>query len=480
MLRRRWGLALVIVAVLVLLAAGTVALRAALRHPDMVTLSGHVSGWASQMGLDAAPMGLDARTHRAFFITDAAIPGQIPPRGVPSYLDTVDMTTGALVRSVQLGPAPFALVIDEQTARVFVADIVDGTVRMFDARNGAFLRTLSISPLAPNDLAVDAQTGRVFVASTLYNAVSTLDARTGALLRTVRNAGDVLAINEQTGRVFAFIANNGSATNAVAVLDARSGVLLRSVPVNEMPLQIAATTTGGIVAVATYASTLLLDGHTGRIRRTLITRVPQRVVSAAGGRLLLTDYYVGLNAQHLSLVDSRTGQMMRTPVVGVTDANQLAVDRQRGRVFAFSGGPNASGSGTVWMIDARSGAVLHTEAIAGSPAAIAVDERAGRVFVAVGATDRTGAPIGPSNVTVLDARNGHVLQTIPLAMPPTALLVDEQAGHVVVVMGGGAPQTSDTWGWIPPSLRRWLPFLPPSHPSTHVSPSTVRLLDATH
>lgn len=469
---------LVAVLLLAVLAGGSLALHAAWGPEGVVTLSGPVSVWAALMGLDAAPMGLDARTHRAFFITDATLPGQPPTTGEPSHLDTLDTLAGTVLRSVRLGPAPFGLVVDEPTDRVFVADSVDGMVRIFDARSGILLRTQAIGGLAPNDLAVDVRTGRVFVASTLYNAVATLDARTGALLHTVRDVGDVVTVDAQTGRVFAFIANNGSGTNAVAVLDARSGALVRSVPVSQddAPAQITVTAVGPVVTGAT--DYLLLDGRTGQIRRSIPVRVDQRVVAAVGGRLLLTDYYAGPSSTYpIVLFDPRTGQMVHSPMAGVTDVPQFAVDRRRGRVFAAGGIPR--GSASAWMIDARSGRILHTEPIAGSPAAIALDARAGRVFVAVGATDRMANPIGPSGIVVLDARSGRTLRTIPLSGPPTALLVDEPAGHVIVVLGGNAMQTSNAWGWIPQPLRRWLPFIPSPSPVTRVSPSSVRLLDAT-
>jgi hypothetical protein len=86
--------------------------------------------------------------------------------------------------------------------------------------------------------------------------------------------------------------------------------------------------------------------------------------------------------------------------------------------------------------------------------------RAGRVFaVNVGAT--AGRSTG--SISVLDATSGRLVRTVRLGLSPHAAAVDERAGRLAVVgdaVGGAAPVT-DVWGWLPPWLRRWLPFVSP-------------------
>jgi YVTN family beta-propeller protein len=129
----------------------------------------------------------------------------------------------------------------------------------------------------------------------------------------------------------------------------------------------------------------------------------------------------------VSVLDARGGAMLRTVAVG-TQPDAVAVDERAGRVFVVN-----AGSGTVSVLDARSGIVLHTSADPLAPRTVAVDEKTGRVFVANGA-----GPPGQGNVTVggsvsvLDARSGAVLSTVPVGLAPFALAVDEKHGLVFV------------------------------------------------
>jgi len=455
---------LVALALLVAGAASLLALRAALTSgPRTTALSGPVAG-------GAASMGLDPQTHRAFILTGEAGPGQLPPHGAPTYLDVLDTTTGALVRAVPLGPAPFGVVVDTRTARVFVADLLDGTIRLFDARTGAARGAVSLSPLAANAIALDSHTDRVFVASTLSNAVVTLDARSGRLLRTVRGAGDVLTVDARTGRVFAFIANNGGATNPVAVLDARSGALLRTVALSQPPQQVIPLPGAGQVAVAGYTAIMLLDGRTGRVRRTLPLPFGPQIVGETSGRILLT------SGQYLALLDERTGRLVRTLTLGLYAAPPL-LDPQHGHIIAASG---SLGAGHLWVLDARSGVTIQTTMAAPNPVDMALAAHDQRVLIASrGATDQRGIPIGPGSLMVLDARDGRLVRTIALNPRPAALLIDAATGHVFVILGGDAAPPSDTWGWIPSALRRRIPFVPPPPSSSfYINPSSVRMLTA--
>jgi YVTN family beta-propeller protein len=107
----------------------------------------------------------------------------------------------------------------------------------------------------------------------------------------------------------------------------------------------------------------------------------------------------------------------------------LAVDVLTGRVFVTN-----VDSGSVSMLDARSGIVMRTVAVSAFPAAVTVDEHANRAFVvAWGPADSSGRPIGPGGVSVLDARSGTLLRTISVGMRPRAVAVDEQIGRAFVV-----------------------------------------------
>jgi len=106
----------------------------------------------------------------------------------------LDGARGTLLRTTPLGSDPRDLAVDVATRRVFVADAVDNTVSVLDARTGVLLRTVTVNPMplyGAQRLALDAGAGRLFVAasggSTMVGrdpvrALSVLDARTGALV----------------------------------------------------------------------------------------------------------------------------------------------------------------------------------------------------------------------------------------------------------------------------------------------------------
>jgi DNA-binding beta-propeller fold protein YncE len=157
----------------------------------------------------------------------------------------------------------------------------------------------------------------------------------------------------------------------------------------------------------------------------------------------------------------------------------VAVDAQTARVFVANAGSldgqgRSRGDGSVSMLDARTGAVLRTLSTVQSPSVLAVDARAGRLFVAT-----RGDPSSPGSFLILDARSGALLHAVALGLYPTAVAVDERTERVFVTDVGGVTGASGTWPWLPTSLRRWVPFLPEQQPSTRIIPAGVSVLNAT-
>ena len=133
---------------------------------------------------------------------------------------------------------------------------------------------------------------------------------------------------------------------------------------------------------------------------------------------------------------------------------------------------------SVSILAARSGRVLRTLALDqgtsgdGLPTgalAVAVDARTGRAFVATAETGTVG---------VLDVRTGSVLRTIAVGVHPLAIAVAERTDRAFVVTGGGTVTEAAGW-WRPwmQRLRRWLPWLPQQPPPTNSVPGSVTVLD---
>jgi len=366
------------------------------------------------VGATAGAVAVDARTERAFVVTQSEpVQGRFPRM----LLRVLDTTTGALLYTVALGAASgigtSAVAVDQWAGRVFVARADPpggdsaGVVSVLDARSGTVLRrttlprrptarTSSDTLLTRTTVGIDERTGHAFIAIPRANAVAVLDTHSGALLRTIGVGlapGD-LAVDAPRGRVV--VTNSAAAT--VSILDAGSGRVLRTVAVGAAPTAVA------------------VDEQTGRAFVTLRGAIDRR------GALVL-------GTGHVAVLDVLTGWVLRSVAVPATPS-VVAVAEAMGHVFVA--GAVSSGDGRVSMLDARTGRLLHTSTVGAYPASMAVVAHDGSVVVTTwprpGATGRlTGV------VSVIDARSGRVTRFINAGMgllSPGPLAVDERTGQV--------------------------------------------------
>jgi len=180
----------------------------------------------------------------------------------------------------------------------------------------------------------------------------------------------------------------------------------------------------------------LLDTRSGDIVRTIRLTNSARLsvaIASQAGRIVVLDSGSRYNTwgTTVRLLDERSGALVRTTTVGL-DPLAVAVEERAGHVFVASTGPsdrygNARGAGTVSMLDARSGALLHMAKVGLRPQEMADDERTGRLFVA----NYTG-----NSVSVLDTRTGAVIATTRVGIDPTSIAVDDQTGRVFVAAEG--------------------------------------------
>src|ERR687886_814549 len=352
--------------------------------------------------LDRSPMGVavDTRTGRAFITTSDA-----NNNGSVSVLDT---HTGALINTIPLGPGllPLSVSVDERARRAYVINQNTNTLSILDARSGALLRAVAMGQ-SPALLLVDERSRRVLVVNQSSNTVTVLDAQKGAVLRTVAvgEYPDSAALDARRGRAFV-----GAFDGTVSVIDTRSGKLLRTTMVG-----------GGVNALA---------------------------VDQQAGHVIVTSYRESNG--NVSVLGAATGALLRTVRVRHTPG-AVAVDARTGRAFVTS--PTDA---TLTVLDARSGVQRGTITLdhhtpGATPwvsDALAVDERAGRVFVA---EDNGSA----AHVSVLDACGRLVRHAGPVGVFPMALAVDARAGHVIIV-GGPLLQQRNAFDAMTASLADFL------------------------
>lgn len=367
----------------------------------------------------------------------------------------LDPATGQVLMTVTTADTPGGVAVDARHAHLFVAGGTSPTVNMYDARTGALLHTVSVggwpqgASFMGRELVVSEPSGRVFVAnpyggvngSAIYSTVNVLDTTSERMLRTVAVGQGLTTLlsDERSNHVFGI--NN--VDNTVSMLDASTGTVLHTIPVHSHPLALAVDERSEHVFVT---SNMLSAGAAS--------------VSTRG---------------HVDMLDARTGALLHSVSVGILPL-AAAVDERQGRVFVAN-----SGSNTVSMLDARTGKVVRTVRVGRNPAAIAVDSQAGRVVVVNSARpylfpDRAGGAHG--SVSILDASSGTVLSTIPVGVAPAAVAVDESAGRAFVVNSGAERQVHvrDGWAWLPRWLRTHLPFLA-TEPVRTVPAGSLSVLD---
>lgn len=158
------------------------------------------------------------------------------------------------------------------------------------------------------------------------------------------------------------------------------------------------------------------------------------------------------------MFDIRSGRELASVEVGYGDAGLLVDDARAGHVFSVNAGSDPAGvngytGASVSMLNARTGRLVRTVPIGDDPLSVASDTIAGLLFVA----DYNG-----DKVVVIDARTGRLVWTLPLP-GPIGVAVDARARRVFVLAGAAQRRVlaADPWRWMPVSLRRALPFIPP-------------------
>lgn len=377
-------------------------------------------------------VAVDAQTGRAFIATP-------DPPAHDDQIAVVDMATGRLVATTTIGAyasqAPGPLLVDPRAGRVFALNADADTVSVLDARSSALLHNVYAGTM-PQLLAEDERAGRVFVGA-LDLQLLVLDSRRGRVIQTVKLADlpGALAVDERNNRVFV-----GTMGGLLETIDARSGAVLNVTRVGVSVSTIAIDQRAGrVVAVGPdlhgnyglnygYAPSsdamCLLDAGSGTVLATIAlpSLSSSVVVSERFSRIVVASPW----SYNVGVYDSRTGAMVSTLTTSFIPG-PMALDERNARVFITD-----QNAGMALMLDARTGRIRRSTPLTGQRRntgwltdAIALDERAQRVFVAL--HNKSGA-----RIAVLDARSGALLRAIQVGAVAATLTLDTHTGRVVL------------------------------------------------
>lgn len=293
----------------------------------------------SNGGAHPEQVGVDARTHHGFVLTDD---GQV------SMLDT---RSGALLGAIMMSGTPSAIAIDGATERVFIANADGGTVSVLDARTGMLLHSAPTGAF-PEALAVSPTADVALVANQGDDTVSLLDAHNGTLLRTLRvdDAPQALAISDRY-RVAYTGGSHGTLTQINLVTGARHAIHLRlpqpGAPVTPL---LAVDEARGLLLIGLGARIEERDLRTGI--STGILQLPSTItaltVDPRGGAIIATVQGKADARGHLlgngSLLVVDPSSRRRSIVEAGLDPVALAIDLQHGRAIVADTNLNPDGS----------------------------------------------------------------------------------------------------------------------------------------
>lgn len=340
----------------------------------------------------------------------------------------------------QVATHPFAVAADQVVGRAAI--LSEGKLTLLDTRTGAVAHALGLPVQRWNGtLAIDERAGLSFVSG---SGVYAVDTRTGHLRYSLSIPGGFcgLGVDDRRSRLFVacYLARS------VRVYDMRHGRLLHTIRVGGFPNAIAVDRRTGRIFVnvfrrQTAPPQVTIDTiaeNTGRVTRATFVG-PEATIMAIDdrtNRLFVADSA----ANTVTILDARTGARLRTVPVGRSPL-AMAVDAATQRVFVVN-----QGSSSVTTLDAGSGAFVSTTSVGGMPApGVAVDEQAGRVYVACNDILGRGnlldvARVGlhfalkdGGAVAILDARTGASLRTVRMGQGATAVAVDPARARAFVV-----------------------------------------------
>ncbi len=325
-----------------------------------------------------------------------------------------------VMRAIHLGFNPSAVLVDDATGRAFVVGDGRGVLALavLDARTGRVVRTRSL--------------GRSYLIPPGDGAPAAIDPRTGRVfLPTVtgKPAGD---------------GDPATGPCVVRVLDGRTGASLRTIPAGYAPV-------GVTLAARARQLFLVNNARTDALGR-IIAPGGLRVIDIVTGRLMRTHpsddgpplavdertnrVFVG-SSTGLDMLDAATGRVLarvplgQAPDSGAAAATDLAVDERAGRVVVALSG--SLGLTTGLVLDATTGRVLHRAASVGS-GPLAADPANGRAVSVDYPLSSTG---GPVTASTFSTRDGHPVRTVTLDRLTSrgvaaAVAIDSQSGRAIV------------------------------------------------
>ncbi|MGQ9573062.1 MAG: hypothetical protein ACUVX1_12595 [Chloroflexota bacterium] len=326
---------------------------------------------------------------------------------------------------IAVGSKPWAVAVNPETNRIYVANEGDGTVSVIDGANATVVDTVAVGYM-PWALAVNPETNRIYVVNGGDNSVSVIDGATDTVVATL-TVGDLpkgVAVSPSTNRIY--VANSGS--NDITLIDGANNEVLVAIPMGQEPSALAVRPEGERLYVANLQSftVSIVDGGAEREIATLpVDDAPQAVAVNSSTALV---YVANGESATVSVIDAASDTVVDTIPVGGGPIS-LAVDPGADRIYVVN-----AASSTISVVEGATASVVATMPIDGMPWAVAVNPETKCLYVAQRQSN---------TVLVIDAR--RIGQTSPAVTIGIDVVVDDNDDGI-------SDNTATSLGTIDPCL----------------------------
>jgi len=226
--------------------------------------------------------------------------------------------------------SPFGVAVDAQRARAYVSDTKENALFVFDLHTS---ERIAVVPTGPQPGQVVLFGDRVYVSNFAGHSLTVVDVTTNTPVSTLVVGGLGLAVNPQTGRLFAAEGSD------IAVLDLatskRIGAMAAPSGASLWGVAVDVTTNSVFATDIASARVLVYDAADNHLVREIAIDAPARFGIAAGaaGEIVVASYTD--HDPKLTVIDAASGAVSKQRTVA-SFTNALARDVASGKIYATS------------------------------------------------------------------------------------------------------------------------------------------------
>ena len=292
---------------------------------------------------------------------------------------------------------------------VYVSNRGDATLSKFDA-SGILLKTIPLDVESyPSKAVIDEARKLIYVPLSEKSAVAILDQYSDTILAKIPVGVNPMSLVIEKDRNIAFVANKGSNALSVLNLDSSQRTEIARIPVCTAPMDVNFTPDKKELWVV-----CALDHGVAFVDTTTLTLAGSVFIDAPVSIAMhpsLPLAYVSAWANTITIISRDTRRVIGTIATGISPAG-MAIDPDANRLWVANRDSN-----DVRVFSLSDGSLVKTIPLPNTPFALSFDKTTGRVFV----TQLRGQAL-----TLIDGNTFQILKTLPTGLNPYDVAIGEE------------------------------------------------------